>query len=70
MEPLVEGVHYYIEHGRWVFTARFLRERGYCCKNGCRHCPYGASDNIVKDVVGRAESSKPDGPADHFAVIQ
>jgi hypothetical protein len=24
-----------------VFTADFLRRRGYCCGSGCRHCPYG-----------------------------
>ncbi len=23
-----------------VFTADFLRQRGYCCGSGCRHCPY------------------------------
>lgn len=38
---LLEGVHYYIEDGKYVFTARYLRERGYCCRSGCRHCPYG-----------------------------
>ncbi|HJZ54835.1 MAG TPA: DUF5522 domain-containing protein [Gemmataceae bacterium] len=38
--PLVEGVDYYVENGRWVFTAEFLRQRGYCCGSGCRHCPY------------------------------
>lgn len=38
---LVEGIHYYIEDGKYVFTARYLRERGYCCRSGCRHCPYG-----------------------------
>jgi hypothetical protein len=39
---LKEGVDYYIdEQGLWVFTAKFLLERGYCCQNGCRHCPYG-----------------------------
>jgi hypothetical protein len=37
---LLEGVHYYLEAGRWVFTERFLLERGYCCSSGCRHCPY------------------------------
>ena len=26
--------------GAWVFTARFLEERGYCCEHGCRHCPW------------------------------
>ncbi|OWY19794.1 hypothetical protein C7N43_25325 [Sphingobacteriales bacterium UPWRP_1] len=41
-EPLTEGLDYYIdEQGRWVFTQHYLLKRGYCCQNGCRHCPYG-----------------------------
>jgi Family of unknown function (DUF5522) len=44
MEPertvLVEVRDFYIENGFYVFTAEFLRRRGYCCGNGCRHCPY------------------------------
>lgn len=39
--PLVEGVDYYLENGLLVFTAHYLRSRGYCCQSGCRHCPYG-----------------------------
>ncbi|MEL6865413.1 MAG: DUF5522 domain-containing protein [Bacteroidota bacterium] len=35
------GRDYYIDKGRYVFTALYLEERGYCCKNACRHCPYG-----------------------------
>jgi hypothetical protein len=31
---------YYIENGLYVFTAAFLKKRGYCCTSGCRHCPY------------------------------
>ena len=31
---------YYIENGFYVFTEQFLLKRGYCCGNGCRHCPY------------------------------
>jgi hypothetical protein len=27
--------------GFFVFTAATLLERGRCCGNGCRHCPYG-----------------------------
>jgi hypothetical protein len=23
-----------------VFTAAYLRRRGYCCDNQCRHCPW------------------------------
>lgn len=38
--PLVEGEDYYVEHGRWVFTAAYHLRRGYCCDSGCRHCPY------------------------------
>jgi uncharacterized protein DUF5522 len=38
---LVAGEDYYMERGRMVFTAAFLRKRGSCCESGCRHCPYG-----------------------------
>lgn len=38
---LIEGEDYYLENGNWVFTAKFLLRRGYCCRSGCRHCPYG-----------------------------
>ena len=32
--------------GATVMTARYLRDRGYCCEAGCRHCPYvGAADD-------------------------
>ncbi|MGI8757576.1 MAG: DUF5522 domain-containing protein [Acidimicrobiales bacterium] len=27
--------------GYSVLTARYLAERGTCCDQGCRHCPYG-----------------------------
>ena len=37
---LVEGLDYYFENGLMVLTGRFLLKRGYCCGNGCRHCPY------------------------------
>ena len=39
--PLREGDDFYIENGLMVFTAAFLKNRGYCCESGCRHCPYG-----------------------------
>lgn len=37
---LVEGLDYYLEGGLLVFTSHYLNRRGYCCANGCRHCPY------------------------------
>jgi hypothetical protein len=38
---MIEGIHYYIEHGYFVFTELYHITRGYCCKSGCRHCAYG-----------------------------
>lgn len=32
---------YFNENGFMVLTEKFLAERGYCCGNGCTHCPYG-----------------------------
>jgi hypothetical protein len=26
--------------GLSVLTSAYLADRGYCCGNGCRHCPY------------------------------
>ena len=42
---LQEGLDYFLENGLMVFTAALLIRRGYCCERGCRHCPYGYSDN-------------------------
>ena len=39
-ENFVENVDYYYKNGLMVLTAHFLKKRGYCCANGCRHCPY------------------------------
>lgn len=38
--PLVEGEDYYLDHGLMVLTARYHLRRGYCCDQGCRHCPF------------------------------
>lgn len=41
---LIEGVDYYFEEKDGitykVFTEYYLSNRGYCCKNKCRHCPF------------------------------
>jgi len=41
---LVEGVDYYYEKGLMVLTAKFLTDRGYCCGNICRNCPYSKDE--------------------------
>lgn len=33
--------YYYDPQGFIIFTEKYLLKRGYCCKNGCKHCPYG-----------------------------
>jgi hypothetical protein len=38
---LLEGIHYYLEGEYRVFTEFYLMSRGFCCRSGCRHCPYG-----------------------------
>ncbi|MEO9805815.1 MAG: DUF5522 domain-containing protein [Reichenbachiella sp.] len=32
---------YFNEQGLMVFTSVYHLKRGYCCKNGCKHCPFG-----------------------------
>jgi hypothetical protein len=41
MKGLTEGKHfYYNEEGLVVLTAVYHLEKGNCCGNGCKHCPY------------------------------
>ncbi|MFY0605635.1 MAG: hypothetical protein JXR10_02910 [Cyclobacteriaceae bacterium] len=37
---------YFTKEGFKVFTEKYHLDRGYCCKSGCRHCPYGFHTNI------------------------
>ena len=41
MQELTEGIHYYLnQQGLIVLTEKYHLDRGYCCGNGCLHCPY------------------------------
>jgi hypothetical protein len=40
MKEFIENVHYYIDDTRVIFTEQYHLERGECCGNKCRHCPY------------------------------
>jgi hypothetical protein len=43
---LVPGKDYYLdENGNIVFSKEYHLNRGYCCKNGCRHCPWSYGKN-------------------------
>ncbi|MEO0529728.1 MAG: DUF5522 domain-containing protein [Planctomycetota bacterium] len=47
------GTDYYVERGSVVFTAAFLARRGWCCGNGCRHCPYEGDEKRDRAIEAR-----------------
>jgi hypothetical protein len=53
---LVEGEDFYREGAYFVFTEKYLRERGYCCESGCRHCPYGFQKDVRSDMPRERDS--------------
>lgn len=48
----IENIHYYLDDGKVIMTEKYLMERGKCCNNNCRHCPYSKDDKKtnVKDL--------------------
>jgi len=47
---LIEGEDFYKENGYRVFTEVYHKKRGYCCGNGCRHCPFSVTDKYKKKI--------------------
>lgn len=43
--PLIPGIDYYVEDGKFVFTPEYHLKRGHCCNSKCRHCPYGLASS-------------------------
>jgi hypothetical protein len=40
-DTFIEGIDFYFnEFNFMVFTEKYHLQRGFCCGNGCRHCPY------------------------------
>ena len=39
-EQVLKIQDFYYENGYKVITEKYHLNRGYCCKNSCRHCPY------------------------------
>jgi hypothetical protein len=54
--PLIENEDY-LDHGLMVLTARYHLRRGYCCEQGCRHCPFfeAPKENNRKDIDSNEE---------------
>jgi hypothetical protein len=40
--------YYFNEIGLMVFTENYHLKRGFCCKSGCKNCPYGFYNNLIK----------------------
>ena len=54
---LIEGEdYYYSPEGYMVLTEKYHLERGVCCGNGCRHCPY-AYDRVPEPKRSQLLSS-------------
>jgi hypothetical protein len=45
-----DALYYTDPNGLLVFTEKYHLERGYCCKNGCRHCPYTEKKKIEQKI--------------------
>ena len=55
MENLQPEEFYFNKEGLLVLTAKYLLDRGYCCGNGCLHCPYEKTESE------KIQSTKTDG---------
>ena len=42
-----EGIDYYLEKGKIIYTEHYLKKRGTCCGSGCRHCPFNTAHTKV-----------------------
>lgn len=63
-KPQLQPEDYYIsEEGYIVFTETYHLKRGYCCKSGCKHCPYGydkKTDSFKKKTSSSSIDKKDD----------
>ena len=41
IDKLDKDEYYHSSEGYVIFTEKYHLKRGYCCKSGCKHCPYG-----------------------------
>ena len=62
MKELIEDIDYYInKDGYVVLTEKYHLGKGYCCGNGCRHCPY-QYENVQEprraELVKKKENSE------------
>jgi hypothetical protein len=54
--PTLQPEDYYFDGPNMVFTAVYHLKRGYCCRSGCRHCPFSESDPGHSLIVEKTPS--------------
>ncbi|MFL5788091.1 MAG: DUF5522 domain-containing protein [Flavisolibacter sp.] len=63
-QELVEGEDYYINaESLLVFTAKYLKRRGYCCGSGCLNCPYeyeAVPEPKRSELLQKRKNQRPD----------
>ncbi|MGV3719428.1 MAG: helical backbone metal receptor [Actinomycetota bacterium] len=43
-----------------ALSRAYLIDRGYCCENGCRNCPYGSRDRVAHDAPDSRTTHEPE----------
>ena len=54
-KDFIKDVDYYLEDGFVIFTEKYLKDREFCCKNNCRHCPYGENNDKIDEQMIKSE---------------
>jgi hypothetical protein len=56
--------YYYNADGLIVLTEKYHLQRGYCCGNGCKHCPYNYQNvsepkrtALIKNLMNEKENN-------------
>lgn len=61
-DNFIEGIHFYYDENNYiVFTEKYHLQRGYCCGNGCRHCPYNyerVSEPLRRELIAQKHHDK------------
>ena len=47
----IKDVHYYLEGNKVIFTEKYHLQRGECCNNNCRHCPFKEKDDKEIEII-------------------
>jgi len=59
-EPIEGKDFYYNKEGLVVFTEQYHLEKGYCCGNGCLHCPFNYENvnEAVREQLIKAKQAR------------